>query len=367
LAVFAALGVAACNGSATVGELSAPLQASRPAAPPTPFAKVTLQSGWQNAPFGTRNVGVFFDPNSGIVHFSGAVANGNNPYMFTLDPEYRPDQNTYVPVDLCNAHNGRLLIQPNGDVSVENDTVITDAFCFTSLEGASYAPTSAGFSALTLQNGWQPIPSNSFALFGTLAGAVRFKGAIGFGATPVAFTLPVGFRPSTSVYIHADLCNSFNGRVIIQPNGVLTVQDEQDAPNDWDQADCFTSLDGVWFLPNGNSVTPLTLQNGWTDAPFATAQAGIVNINGIAHFRGAVHHVTTASSQGVDLITTLPSAFAPTANVYLPVDLCNAFKGRLLIKPNGQVVVSTLNGNFANAECFTSLDGVSYSIAGFAQ
>ncbi len=51
-----------------------------------------------------------------------------------------------------------------------------------------------------------------------------------------------------------------------------------------------------------------------------------------------------------------------TANdVYIPVDLCNGDKGRLNIQPDGVVVVEAENGDFAQAQCLTSLDGASFA------
>jgi hypothetical protein len=46
---------------------------------------------------------------SGIVHFKGAIATtGSNPVPFTLPSAFRPATAVFVPVDLCNATNGRL-------------------------------------------------------------------------------------------------------------------------------------------------------------------------------------------------------------------------------------------------------------------
>ena len=56
----------------------------------------------------------------------------------------------------------------------------------------------------------------------------------------------------------------------------------------------------------------------------------------------------------------LPPAFRPVTAVYIPVDLCNATNGRLFIQTNGIVNVQAEGGTFSNAQCFTSLDGVSY-------
>jgi hypothetical protein len=59
----------------------------------------------------------------------------------------------------------------------------------------------------------------------------------------------------------------------------------------------------------------------------------------------------------------LPPAFRPAAIVVVPLDLCSANNGALQITPDGTVVV-VAEGNFSNAQCLTSLDGVSYSLTG---
>jgi hypothetical protein len=58
-----------------------------------------------------------------------------------LPPQFRPTTNVYVPVDLCDATNGRLEIQQAGDVLVQAEGgTFSDAQCFTSLDGASFVP-----------------------------------------------------------------------------------------------------------------------------------------------------------------------------------------------------------------------------------
>ena len=39
------------------------------------------------------------------------------------------------------------------------------------------------------------------------------------------------------------------------------------------------------------TFTPLTLQNGWTDAPLGTSSAAVTDIAGIVHFKGGIHTV----------------------------------------------------------------------------
>jgi hypothetical protein len=105
------------------------------------------------------------------------------------------------------------------------------------------------------------------------------------------------------------------------------------------------------------TFTNLTLINGWTGGPFGTARARVAMIGGIVHFRGAIATSGTNSEPFV-----LPPAFRPATDVYVPVDLCNATNGRLVIQPNGTVTVGQKSGDpFSNAQCFTSLDGASFA------
>jgi len=58
---------------------------------------------------------------------------------FVLPPAFRPVTAVYVKVDLCNAHNGRFLIDTSGNVIVQAEGgTFSNAACFTSLDGASF-------------------------------------------------------------------------------------------------------------------------------------------------------------------------------------------------------------------------------------
>ena len=53
---------------------------------------------------------------------------------------FLPAASIYTPVDMCGATKGRLDIAPDGSVYVEAEgSVTTNATCFTSLEGVSFA------------------------------------------------------------------------------------------------------------------------------------------------------------------------------------------------------------------------------------
>jgi hypothetical protein len=343
--------VEAENGAFASAQCFTSLDGASFAPSPAGFTSLALLNGWTNAPFGTSNAQV--ENLRGVVHFKGAIASGASSSVFTLPVGFRPSTPVWIPVDLCSAANGRLVIQPSGAVSVEAENgAFASAQCFTSLDGAWFAQDTGSFTALTLQNGW------TNAAFGATtagveeqSGVIHLKGAIASGSTGPAFTLPAGFRPSTSVYIPVDLCSSAKGRLFIQPSGAVTVF----AENAFTSAQCFTSLDGASFPLS--DFTPLTLLNGWTNAPFSTNSAGFYVVDGIVHLRGAV---ATAGSSAQPF--TLPVGFRPATSVYVPVDLCAAKKGRLLIQPSGVVTVQA-DVAFADAQCFTSLEGASFALS----
>jgi hypothetical protein len=316
---------------------------------------LTLVHGWTKSPFGTAPPSV--TTIGGIAHLEGAIATtGTNPVPFTLPVGFRPAAVVFVPVDMCDATNGRLQIEPTGVVTVEAEGgAFSNAACFTSLDGVEFAVSASAGTPLALVNGWTNAP------FGTgkatayrVGGFVYLAGAIATtGTNPVPFTLPATFRPTDVTFVPVDLCNATNGRLQIEPTGVVTVEAEGGA---FSNAACFTSLDGVSYARNSQKPVPLTLANGWTGAPFGTANPSVQLISGVLHFEGAIATTGTNPEPFV-----LPSGFRPTTGVFVKSDLCNATNGRLFIQPSGKVEVQAEGGTFSNAACFTSLDGVSFA------
>ncbi|MCU1453590.1 MAG: hypothetical protein JWN46_1736 [Acidimicrobiales bacterium] len=338
-----ALGAVGAPGAGAAASTLGQVPAPAPAA--TAPTALTLQNGWHTYSGSSAPAALNV---SGVVHFKGAIATaGNDAVAFTLPTALRPTTDAYVPVDLCNASKGRLHIYySSGWVAIEAQN-FSNAQCFTSLEGASYA-LSAG-TALTLVNGWTGAPfSTSQPTASIVWGAVHLKGAIASGTTSLAFTLPAKMRPPTAVYAPVDLCGSTNGRLLIQPSGTVSVQT---GSGPFSNAQCFTSLDGAWFALSGTAVT---LVNGWTGAPYSTAKPATLSAWGVVQLTGAIASGTSP------LAFTLPTNLRPKVVIYVHVDMCNATNGRLIIQPNGQVAVQADGGTFSNAQCFTSLDGASF-------
>jgi hypothetical protein len=219
----------------------------------TGFTDLALLNGWLDAPFATSNAAAARI--NGIVHLKGAVGSGAASQLFTLPLDMRPATDVYLLVGLCNAAKGRLVIQTSGAVSVVPlSGSFSDAQCFTSLDGAKFAPSSAGFASSTPLNGWLSAPfATSDAAASILRDIVYLKGAIAGGSNSSLFTLPPILRPEGTVYVPIDLCNAAKGRLIIQPSGTVSVQ----AQDTFDDATCFTSLDGAAYAvpePGGSAA-----------------------------------------------------------------------------------------------------------------
>jgi hypothetical protein len=77
----------------------------------------------------------------------------------------------------------------------------------------------ATFTRLTLLNGWTNAPGGLRSpAVSLVSGIVQFDGAMATASSnPVAFTLPVGFRPPAAVYVPVTLCDSTKGRLVIDP------------------------------------------------------------------------------------------------------------------------------------------------------
>jgi hypothetical protein len=317
------------------------------------FRPLTLLNGWTAGPFSTNNAEIALVGN--VVNFRGAIAtSGFNQVAFQLPGGFRPAQRVYVPINLCNATKGRLNIAPDGTTTIEPEMgTFSNAQCFTSLDGASFALATADYTALSLQNGWFNAPFGTRnAAVKNINGIIHFAGAMGTaGSNSTAFTLPAGFRPPTTTYVPIDLCNAKKGRLVIEASGLTSIGTE----DVFSAAQCFTSLEGASFALNNSGFTTLGLASGWVNAPFGTRNAAVKNDSGIVRFEGAIGSGTSG------LIFTLPSAFRPATDVYVPVDLCGATKGRILIQPSGAVTVQS-QGAFSNATCFTSLESASFGI-----
>jgi len=348
----------AAAGAVCAAAVALPLigAASAQAATTTVPAYTTLKlvNGWTSYGSGlatpaVANIG-------GIVHLKGGMkTSGTNAVAFTLPAADRPSAQVYVPVDECGATNGRLDIAPSGVVSVEaQGGNWSQAQCFVSLDGVTFAKTATSFTALTPLNGW-----SSYG-FGTatpaarnISGIVYLKGAIQTsGSNGEAFVLPAGDRPTSTVYVPADMFDSTNGRLVIAPNGSVSVE----AENNWSDAQNFTSLDGISFATSATSFTALTPLNGWSSYGSGTAGPAARTISGVVHLKGAIQTSGTNEEAFV-----LPAAFRPAHDLYVKVDLCNAHNGRLYITTSGSVNVQAPTGEWSAAQCFTSLDGASFA------
>lgn len=308
------------------------------------LSPLTLVNGWVSTTFGTA------PPAAGLVDgsvvFRGAVMSGSSGQITTLPEGMRPNTTVYLPAVLCGTARGRVIVNNLGQVFVSADS-FGAAQCFTSLDGLSFTVGPA--TRLTLRNGWVngeygTRPAKARVVNGT----VRLSGAISLGTRATAFQLPVGMRPNRPTYVAIDLCNGAIGRLLVLPTGKVKVQ----SATDFAAASCFASLEGATFRLS--APNPLATVNSWSSAAFGTRAAKAAASGPTIHLVGGVTGGTDA------LVTILPESLRPGSTVYVATNLCGAAPGRLVIEPNGEVRVEA-SDSFSDAQCFTSLDGVSFT------
>jgi hypothetical protein len=170
------------------------------------------------------------------------------------------------------------------------------------------------------------------------------------GTSTLAFTLPVGYRPPTNVWVPVGLCWAHKGRLDIATNGNVYVEAEGSA---WGSAQCFVSLEGASFMMAGAGGSPpatvATLAGSWTGFAFGGSRAAFRDDLGIIRFQGSLSGGTSS------YLFTLPQSMRPAVNVYLYADAYAAARARILVTPAGGVYVDQ---GLAAAEGFLSLDGL---------
>ncbi len=102
--------------------------------------------------------------------------------------------------------------------------------------------------------------------------------------------------------------------------------------------------------------TPIPLVNGWIAFGSQTrAPTAAIDSESIVHLRGAVK--LPSGSSPVPFV--LPAQFRPSAMVYVPLDIANGKRGRLVIFQNGTAVVEW-HSVLKEGWLFSSLDGITY-------
>jgi hypothetical protein len=219
------------------------------------FTPLTLLNSWQNTSYGTARAAARVI--SGIVHLRGAIANGVAAEPFVLPTKFRPAHEVYVPVDLCNATNGRLHVSPNGTVVIEAQSSFSNAQCFTSLDGVSFALPAASSTPLTLRGGWAGSPYGTGApTIAVINGVVHLSGALYCAGTcshdVITMTDATVSDPPFAYQVKVDLCNATPGTLDL---GIWENDDSSLTPAAWvgsaelPSASCFLSLDGVTYVP----------------------------------------------------------------------------------------------------------------------
>jgi hypothetical protein len=215
----------------------------------TNVTPLSLINGWSTATAGNLAPAVMND--DGTVRFEGAIATtGTNQTPFVLPTAFRPTGHVLLPLTLGSGKKGQLEVHVDGTVFVTQEGGgFSNAQAFTSLDGASFLLINDGNMNLTLQNNWVDTPSGTrHATVRLDNGIVSLKGAVALNpgspfTSPVFTTLPVGFRPTQSVFANVDLCGGAKGRLDITPDGQVQIQSGHTLAD----PNCLTSIEGVTF------------------------------------------------------------------------------------------------------------------------
>jgi hypothetical protein len=117
----------------------------------------------------------------------------------------------------------------------------------TTADKASTVPALV-FHPLALINDWDNYNGTdrtpSYAI--DAQGVVHFRGAIENGTSNNAFTLPAAITPSSEIYLTADELFATTGRLDIDTDGNVYVEDDPDYGG---SSTGFTSLDGITYVP----------------------------------------------------------------------------------------------------------------------
>jgi hypothetical protein len=215
------------------------------------------------------------------------------------------------------------------------------------------------YQALTLQNGWQKYSTQTSVPKAAIDkhNVVHLAGAMAqlAGSASTAFVLPLKYRPNKIVYVPVTLLNGAFGRLIIESTGAVSVQ----AEGPYGNAQQFTSLEGVTYSRGATlQYANIVLKNGWVDYNNTVTRkpGAALDTNNVVHLKGAMKQ----TSGTIALAFTLAPNFRPSRDVYIHVNTVVGRAGRLNIHKNGDVYVQAA-GTFADAQGFTSLEGVSFS------
>jgi hypothetical protein len=341
-------GSALAAGNASVDH-AGPAGHARPAAISVRRHKLTLRNGWVSS----QPVYDSGDPavaiRGGIVYLSGSMhqASGSSGIFATLPRGYRPAHLMYLHVYTYNGAEGSLDIAPDGQM-LASDGRATE---YTSLAGVSFPVGSVRMHTLRLLNGW----ASSQHLLGTGDPQAGVQGGIEYlagsmhqasGTATHFATLPRTLRPARDMVLTDFTDAGRPGAVEVLTNGQMAAFGTT-APN-------FTSLSGISFPFTTAGFHHLSLLNGWMPNQNALGGPPVVGIrNGVVYFAGGVEQPSGQGGQ----VATLPHAFWPAHNLWLPLFTSGGQVGGLEIATDGAMFAFG-----GDATGFSGFAGISYPV-----
>lgn len=204
---------------------------------------------------------------------------------------------------------------------------------FLSLEGMRVNTSSSGWSNLSPQNGWHQAPGVITPSYHQDGSFIELRGGLNGGTTgQVIATLPSGLRPAADEWYGVVTANDIVAPLLVQPNGNIILAGGNPG---------FLALDGLRIPLAGAQPTQLSLQNGWHQAPGVDRVGVAPDGTGFATLYGGANGGSTGQ-----VITTVPSQFAPAQDVWFAVATANNAVAGLVVHPNGTVVLAGGNPGF---------------------
>ena len=301
-----------------------------------------LTNGWSGYELDFETPGYYCD--GGRVYLKGLIKGTQiHTVAFTLPVGYRPPLPVYG-MGVSNDNPCVVLINPDGNVWI----ITGNAAGWVSLNGISFsvAETKLEIRTPVLTNGWTSYELD-FEKPGYYCdrGRVYLKGLIkGTKINTDAFTLPVGYRPSLTVY-GMGVSDHTPCVVQIAPDGKVNIVTGT--------ATGWVSLNGISFSVAEAKVDVRTpaLTNGWSGYGGSFETPGYYIDRGRVYLKGLIK-----GTQIHTVAFTLPVGYRPLLPVY-GVGVSNDNSCVVLINPDGNVWIVS-----GTATGWVSLNGISFRV-----
>jgi hypothetical protein len=342
----------------------------------TPVNAISVNTvNWTgSAGFGSTAPGWYQD-SFGLIHLQGAARQISltpplQRVIGTLPPAARPTRNVFTIAHSSLGTYADFEIETNGFIYVIGAAApAVEDLSFVSLESVVYQPANALPASPIALNGTNWSPTTAFgtiapAWFKDGSGIIHLEGAARqntpLGPTPNFLgRLPVGARPTRSVYTIVNTSDGLYADVAILPDGSISLVDAR--PPLLRDYHLYVSLESISFqtsFPVG-SMSVNTANWSGTAGFGSTAPGWYLDGAGVIHLQGAATQMSTLGPKP-DLVAVLPAVARPSRTVYTVADTLFGTYADHAIPPTGEVYVVPPRPPAVQDFRFLSLEGITY-------